>query len=212
MNHEAVRREIVEAARALVDKGLVTGTSGNISVRAGDAMLITPSGIAPDRLMPEDMVKVSLADGPETGDNPSSEWHFHRAILATRAEAQAVVHTHSPYATALSMTRRPIPASHYMVALFGGAEVRCSAYATFGTAELSDAALAALEGRNACLLANHGAITVGADLSRAMALAVELEGLARQHCIALSIGGPVLLSAAEMDAAIARFANYGPKD
>lgn len=203
------RRAIVEAAQALAARGLVTGTSGNISVRDGAAMLITPSAVPPDRLTPEGIVRVPLATGPGMGGpRPSSEWRFHRDILASRPATGAVVHTHSPHATALAMARRDIPAAHYMVALFGGGDVRCSAYATFGTAALSQAALAALEGREACLLANHGAIALGADLAEAMARAEELETLARQYTIALSIGGPALLTEAEIAEAQDAFAGY----
>lgn len=208
---QCIRQDIVEQSRALVALGLVSGTSGNISVRSGEAMLITPSAVRPERLSGEMVVRVALSCGPVAGGpKPSSEWRFHRDILVARPEVGAVVHTHSPYATALAMARRDIPAAHYMVALFGGSEVRCARYATFGTQALSEAALEALEGRTACLLANHGAIALGRDLAEAMDRAVELEALARQYCIALSIGGPVLLDGPEMVEAQAAFAGYRP--
>ncbi len=192
--------------------GLNQGTSGNISARWGQAMLITPSGVPYERMEPGMLAAMPLdgAEGAWQGPcRPSTEWRFHRDILATRPEAGAVVHTHSPHATALAMTRRGVPAAHYMVAAFGG-PVRCADYATFGTEALSRAALTALEGRQACLLANHGAIALGRDLDDAMRLAVELEALARQYVLSLAIGGPVLLGEAEMEAVARAFAGYGP--
>jgi L-fuculose-phosphate aldolase len=191
--------------------GLNQGTSGNISVRSGKGMLITPSSTPYDTMTPA-MIATMPLDGEEAWEGPlkpSSEWRFHRDILRHRPEVGAIVHTHSVNATALSMTRRPIPPCHYMIAAFGGDDVRIATYATFGTAELSANALVALTGRTACLLANHGMITLGRDLEQAMWRAVELETLARQYILALQAGGPVLLSAAEIEAARAKFAGYG---
>ena len=192
--------------------GLNQGTSGNISARYGEEILITPSGIPYDALTPEMIAAMPIdrTDGSYRGPmKPSSEWRIHLDILRARPEAGAVVHTHSIYATALAIARRDIPACHYMVAIFGGEDVRCSAYARFGTQELSDAALAALDGRNACLLANHGMIAVGPTLEKAMWLAAELETLAKQYYLALQIGGPVLLTSEQIEETRAAMAGYG---
>ena len=209
----ALRRAIVEQCRAMNASGLNQGTSGNISARLGDAALITPSGVPYERLEPEMLPKLSL-DGQGAWDGelrPSTEWRFHLDILRARPEFGAVVHAHPPFATALAMARRNIPAAHYMVAAFGGGDVRCAGYATFGTEALSRAALAALEGRTACLLANHGIVAAGPDLDRAMWTAIELEALARQYVASLTIGGPVLLTEAEIEEARRAFADYGPR-
>ena len=209
---EDLRREIVAASRRMIDAGLSQGTSGNISVRCGNAMLITPSAVPAGDLTPGMIVRMRLdaEDGQWEGKlRPSTEWPFHRAILRERPEFGAVVHTHSPHATALAIARKPIPPCHYMIAVFGGDDVRVADYATFGTEALSQAALRALAGRNACLLANHGAIAAGPDLTGAMWLADELETLARQYCLSLAIGGPVLLGAAELAETAAAITGYG---
>lgn len=208
------RAAIVAAMRRLDATGLNRGASGNVSLRFGEAMLITPSAVVPEVLTPDLVARMDLADeeGAWVGPRrPSTEWRFHRDILRARADVNAVVHTHSPHATVLAIARREIPAVHYMIAGFGGPTIRCSGYATFGTEELSREALAALEGRNGCLLANHGAITVAPTLARALWLAVELETLAFQYQQALTIGGPVILSDAEIAEAAAKFADYGTK-
>ena len=142
---------------------------------------------------------------------PSSEWRFHRDIYVARADAHAIVHTHAPFATSLACLHRGIPPFHYMVAVAGGNDIRCAPYATFGTQELSDHALAALAGRDACLLANHGMIALGASLAKALALAVEVETLAEMYWRALQIGEPVLLSDAEMDVVLEKFRTYGQR-
>ncbi|PPB79482.1 L-fuculose-phosphate aldolase [Albidovulum inexpectatum] len=210
---EDLRREIVAACRILADTGLTVGTSGNVSVRAGGVMLITPSATPYAELTAEMICEMPL-DGPEgvwVGPRkPSTEWRFHRDILRARPEIGAVVHAHPPHCTALAMARREIPPCHYMIAAFGGASVRCAGYARYGTAELSALVLQALEGRTACLMANHGMIALGETLSRAMWRAAELEALARHYCIALSIGGPVLLSDAQIGEAAQAFATYAP--
>jgi L-fuculose-phosphate aldolase len=211
-----LRREIVVACRRLEADGLVAGTAGNVSVRHGSRMLITPSGVPYERLRPGDVVAVELEGEvlrfrARAGMVPSSEWRFHRDILRRRPEVGAVVHTHSPHATAFAMCRRPIPAGHYMIAAAGGPTIEVADYATFGTAELSDAALAALEGRTACLLANHGVIATGPTLERALWLAREVEVLARQTAIALQVGTPVLLPDAEIARVAEKFKGYGPK-
>lgn len=208
----ALRTALCAAMRALVSEGLTRGTAGNLSVRTARGMLITPSGIRPAALTPAMIVALG-ADGtsPEHECRPSSEWRFHRDIYVARSEVQAVVHVHSPHATALACQRRGIPAFHYMIAVAGGDSVRCADYATFGTQALSDAALAALAGRRACLLANHGQIAVGATLSAALDLAGEVEELARQYQLAASTGIPVLLGAREMRAVMQQFKGYGAR-
>lgn len=207
-----LRQAIIDKCRWMNASGLNQGTSGNISVRHGDAMLITPSGIDYDVLTPDMIAEMPLRaeDGDYSGpEKPSSEWRFHRDILRARPDVSGIVHTHSTYATTLAIARRDIPACHYMVAAFGGNDIRCAGYARFGTTELSRLAVDALEGRNGCLLANHGMIAIGANLDKAMWLAVELETLAKQYYLSLAIGGPVLLSDAEMAEAHTGFATYG---
>jgi L-fuculose-phosphate aldolase len=208
------RLALINAARSMAGLGINQGAAGNISVRTAEGMLITPSAVPYDDVTPE-MVALLTLDGEygayEGPRRPSSEWRFHLDIMRARPEVGAIVHTHAAYATAISMARRDIPSCHYMVTRFGGGDVRCAPYALFGTAELSEVALAALEGRTACLLANHGFIATGADLASAMAAAVELEALAKQYVISLSIGGPVLLTDAEIEEAVRQFATaYKP--
>ena len=205
----ALRAELLSGMLHLDALGLNRGTSGNVSLRCGDGMLVTPSGVAPASLTPEAMVLVGR-DGSVLGPGrPSSEWRMHHDILLAREEFSAVVHTHSTFAVTLSTLRREIPAFHYMVAVAGGDSVRCSGYALFGTRELSLLALAALQDRKACLLANHGLIAAGRDLAEAIALAVEVEALAEQYCRALQIAAPVLLSQQEMAAVHQQFSGYG---
>ncbi len=204
------RTALIAAARRLEAAGLTAGTAGNLSLRVEGGILITPSAIPYADITP-DMVPLMQPDGSYTGAyRPSSEWRFHADILGAHPAANAVVHNHAPYCTALAIARREIPACHYMVARFGGDSVRCAPYATFGTAELSALALAALAGRSACLLANHGAITTAASLAGALAAAIELEALAQHYLLSLA-AGPVLLTAAEMAAAHEQFATaYRP--
>ena len=208
----ALREAIIAQCRAMNASGLNQGTSGNISARHGANMLITPSSIPYDQMTPDMIATMPIAgeygawDGPK---KPSSEWRFHLDIMRSRPEVGAIVHTHSTYCTALSISRKPIPAIHYMIAHFGGPDIRCAGYALYGSAELSALALEALKGRNGCLLANHGMIAVGANLARAMWLAGELETLARQYCLALQIGDPVILSDAEVAEAGAKFGVTG---
>ncbi len=214
MSGEAAERAaIVAACRAMNVLGLNQGMSGNISVRMDARMLITPTATPYDAMAPDDVAVMRLDDtngGWEGPRRPSSEWRMHRDILAARPEFGALVHAHPIHCTALGMLRRAIPPCHYMVALFGGEDVRCAAYATFGTQELSDAVLVALEDRSACLMANHGMIVAGRDLEQAMGRAVELEALARQYLITLSVGAPRLLSRAEIIAAQVQFQGYRP--
>jgi len=204
-----LRRGIVETMRALAARGLYAGTSGNISVRCGKGFLITPTGVPCDETKPSDIVAMDFEGAHRGPLLPSSEWRFHRDILRSRPEVNAVIHTHSAFAAALSCLRRDIPPFHYMVAKAGGDTIRCARYATFGTETLSKNALAALSGRRACLLANHGMIALGADLGAARRLAEEVEGLCEQYWRALLAGKPVILPNAEMAKVVEKFKTYG---
>lgn len=209
MSEADLRREIIAASLKMNALGINRGKSGNVSARIEDGFLITPTGLAYESTHPEDVVAMTL-DGESRGPRlPSSEWRFHRDIYAARAEIGAIVHAHSTFATTLACLGRDIPAFHYMIAVAGGKDIRCAPYATFGTQTLSDLALRALAGRKACLLANHGMIAVGSTLTDTLALAVEVEALAEQYWRALQIGEPNLLSEAEMDVVLAKFASYG---
>ena len=218
-----LRIALLDTLRAMGVAGLNVGTAGNASVRLNAAqtrttidhahapvpMLITPSGLAAERCGAQDMARVD-ADGRAHGPfAPSSEWQLHRDIYAAFPAAGAVLHAHSPFATALACQRIDIPPFHYMIARFGGSSIRCARYATFGTQALSDATIAALHERNACLLANHGMVVFGRDLNQALALAIEFETLCAQYWRSLQLGEPVLLSAAEMAEVIERFRWYG---
>ena len=209
MSEIELRLEIIATALAMNARGINRGKSGNVSARIEGGFLVTPSGLAYEATVPEDIVEMSHAGEPRGSRLPSSEWRFHRDIYASRADAGAIVHAHSPFATTLACLGRDIPAFHYMIAVAGGKNIRCAPYATFGTQELSDHALRALEARKACLLANHGMIAIGATLAAALALAVQVEALAEQYWRALQIGVPNLLSDAEMDVVLAKFATYG---
>jgi L-fuculose-phosphate aldolase len=215
MDDQKHREAIVAACRQMNALGINQGTSGNISVRVGETMLISPSATPYHLMGAKDVAAMPLAGEYGTWKGPlkpSTEWRFHLDIMRRRPDAGAVVHAHPTYCTALAITRRSIPACHYMMAAFGGIEVRCAPYATVGTKELSEHAMRALEGRNACLLANHGMIVIGADLDKAMWLAVELETIARQYYLSLLIGGPVVLSEADIADTAAKFATYGLQD
>lgn len=208
--HIPLAADVLITARALNASGINRGTSGNVSARNGDGhFLITPTGMDYAGMLAEDIVLMGM-DGSYPGvRKPSSEWRFHRDIYIAKTEAGAVVHTHSPFATALACMGRDIPPFHYMIARFGGPDVRCAAYATFGTQELSDAALVALQGRRGCLLAHHGMIVCGADLKQALALAVELETLCEQYWRVLQIGPARLLPDDEMERVLQKFSAYG---
>lgn len=211
---DALRAPLLQTARAMTAAGLNVGTAGNASVRLVDelqagALLITPSGLAAERYTEHDMV-VLRADGSFDGVlAPSSEWQLHRDIYAAFPDAGAILHAHAPFATALACQRGDIPPFHYMIARFGGSTIRCARYATFGTQALSDAAVAALQGRRACLLANHGMVVHGRDLDHALALAIEFETLCAQYWRTCQVGAPVLLSDEEMAEVIERFRWYG---
>jgi len=196
-------------ARRLSASGLNHGTAGNLSARWGDGLLITPSSLPSERMEPQDLLAIDFhgqpvgdfegCAGPALRRSPSSEWRLHADLLRSRPDAVAVVHCHSIHATALACHGRGIPPFHYMVVQAGGPDIRCAGYATFGSQQLSDLALAALAGRQACLLAHHGQVSVGASLTQALALAVEVETLAQMYLQALQLGEPPLLSLAEME-------------
>lgn len=210
-----LRGDIVATARAMNDSGLNQGTSGNIGVRVdGGHFLITPSGVPYHEMQGSDVVELALDGTRVTGGKhpPSTEWRMHAGIFAARPDIDVVLHAHSMYATALSCHRRGIPAFHYMVAKAGGHDIRCAPYATFGTAELAAHAVAALDGRRACLLSNHGMLAIGSTLDGAFALAREVENLAEQYLHALTLGEPVHLDAGEMDRVLERFKTYGKPD
>jgi L-fuculose-phosphate aldolase len=202
-------REIVLVAREMTSRGLTSGTSGNVSARIEGGMLITPSGIPYDEMGPDDLVSMGF-DGPRSGvRRPSTEWRLHAGILDARPDVGAVVHAHPPHATALACLQRDIPAFHYMVAVAGGDSIRCAPYATFGTRALATHAVEALEGRTACLLANHGLVAAGATAGEALGLAFEVESLAQTYVLALNVGEPVLLGEEEMARVLGQFKGYG---
>lgn len=204
-----IRMQLMLAARRLASAGLNTGTAGNLSARQPNGYLITPSAVAYESMGPEDLVFMGDDWTHSGGQRPaSSEWRLHRDFYRRRPEVHAVVHTHSPYATTLATLRRPIPAFHYEVALAGGHDIRCADYETFGTAQLSEATMAAMEGRNACLLANHGLVAVGSSLDEAVGLAEKVEALARMYWQALQLGEPAILDEVEMARVIDKFAAY----
>ncbi|EGG95095.1 Class II aldolase/adducin-like protein [gamma proteobacterium IMCC1989] len=212
MKHLERRQQLIATAIELNTSGINQGTSGNVSVRVDEGLLITPSGMTYPSLTPEDIVLMDLegqASSPRSPRFPSSEWRFHVDIYQQRNDVQAIVHTHSVYATALACLEKSIPAFHYMVAMAGGKDIRCAPYATYGTQTLSDLALVALKDRKACLLAHHGVIATGSDLSRAFALASEVETLSQQYIAALSVGEPTILSDKEMEIVVDKFSNYG---
>jgi L-fuculose-phosphate aldolase len=190
--------------------GINQGTSGNISLRHEDGMLITPTSTPYDTMKPAQIVLMNLEGSFDAKQRPSSEWRFHCDILQARPDVNAVVHAHPPYATILAIMGLSIPPIHYMIACAGGETIRCAPYATFGTEQLSRHAVTALEDRSACLLAHHGMIAIGPSLAKAMWLAVEVETLARQYHGCLQIGTPPLLSKAEIENVRGRMAGYGP--
>jgi L-fuculose-phosphate aldolase len=213
MTDEDPRAAVIATCRELARTGLTPGTSGNVSRRRDAShFLISPTGMAYEALETDDIPLVGL-DGRWYGRRrPSSEWRFHRDIFQCRGDVGAIVHTHSRHATALACTGRGIPAFHYMVARAGGPDIRCAPYQTFGTQALSEAAVQALDGRNACLLANHGVIAVGTNLHKALALAAEVEELAAQYCVALALGEVRILDPPEMNRVLEKFRTYGRQD
>jgi L-fuculose-phosphate aldolase len=205
----AVRQSIIDACRAMTRLGVNQGTAGNVSLRWGDGLLITPSGLPYDEMTADDIVFMDMTGAYKHELAASSEWRIHRDILARRREVNAVVHAHSMYCTAFAMCRMEIPAAHYMIAAAGGPPIPCARYESYGTPELSQAALEALEGRACALLANHGMVATGPDLAEALWLAVEMETLARQYAAALQIGTPHILDEAEIAKTVEKFKDYG---
>ncbi|MEM5581486.1 class II aldolase/adducin family protein [Roseibium sp. AS2] len=208
-----LRQAIIDACRDMNCRGINQGTSGNISARAGDRMIITPSGVAYDRMTPDMLVSLPL-DGkgaPEGPLPPSTEWQFHLALLRAKPEMNAIVHAHPVHCTALSINREEIPACHYMIALFGGNTVPLAGYALFGSEELADNVVAAMRDRHGCLMANHGAVVAGETLDKGLWRLEELEVLARAYILSRSIGTPHILSDSEIDSVLGAVANYGLK-
>jgi L-fuculose-phosphate aldolase len=209
LDESALRSQMLAVARQLGGMGLNRGSTGNVSSRSESNWLVTPSGVPPEEMSAQSMVAMDFSGQVIGSGKPSSEWRFHRDILVARPEVGGIVHTHSRFATALACLHQDIPAFHYMIAMAGGDSIRCSPYALFGTQELSDHALKALNGRKACLLGNHGMIALGADLVDALALAIEVESLCEQYWSALQLGVPNILSTAQMAEVIEKFKGYG---
>lgn len=209
-DNAAIREEMVSICRRMNASGINQGTAGNISVRTGDSFLITPSSLAYDTMKPEDLVEMDF-DGTYVGRRPSSEWRFHRDILKNRTDINVVLHCHSLYATTLACHHKTIPSFHYMTGIAGGTTIRCAEYATFGTQALSDHALVALKDRTACLLGQHGQISLGKTLESALWMAIEIETLSRMYVQALTLGEPPVLSDEEMERVIGqmRRMSYG---
>ena len=198
---QTLRQQIVDTCRKMNASGINQGTAGNLSVRQGEGFLITPSSMPYDQMEAGDLVEMGW-DGSYVGRRPSSEWRFHRDILKARADVNVVLHCHSLYATSVACHHKTIPAFHYMVGVMGGNTLRCAAYATFGTQALSEAALVALQDRMACLLGQHGQISLGTTLASALRMGIEVETLSRMYLQALSLGAPPVLSDAEMERVI----------
>jgi len=203
MQNRELREQMVATCRRMNESGINQGTAGNLSVRTESGFLITPSSMPYDTMTAEDIVEMDF-DGTYVGRRPSSEWRFHRDILKARDDINVVLHCHSVYATTLACHHKTIPSFHYMTGVAGGTTIRCSRYATFGTQALSDAALEALEGRLACLLGQHGQISLGKTLDAALWLAVEVETLSRMYVQALALGEPPVLPDEEMERVIAQ--------
>ena len=208
----ALRQQLIETAQAMNASGLNQGTSGNLSVRCDDGMLVTPSGMDYAGLIDDDIVWMDYSGNCRGNRKPSSEWRFHAAIYAHRAEAQAILHAHPVNCAALACLGKGIPAFHYMVAIAGGKDIRCADYATFGTAELSDNVIKAMEDRKACLMEHHGLTCFAKDLPGALALAIEIEELAAVYSRILAIGDPVILDDEEMARVLEKFSSYGVQD
>ena len=209
MNEQILRQHMLETALLLSSSGLNHGTSGNVGARCGTGFLVTPTGLPAEEMTPADMVLMDFDGNWQGAHRPSSEWRFHCDILAARQEVHAIIHTHSTFATTLACLGKDIPAFHYMIAAAGGNSIRCSPYATFGTQQLSDYALQALEGRKACLLGNHGLIVAGQTLKKTLALTVEVESLCEQYWRTLQVGGANILPDEEMAVVLEKFRNYG---
>lgn len=206
---QSLAQQMVKVSQQLVTNGLNKGMSGNISCRIDEGFLITPSAVLPEYLSIDSMVNMQFDGSFEANKKPSSEWRFHRDILQSRPEVNAVIHTHSMFATTMACLHQDIPAFHYMIAMMGGDSVRCAPYALFGSQALSDSAVDALTGRKACLLAHHGMIAIGANLAEALAIAIELENLCEQYWRLLQITPePPLLSEEQMRVVFQQFKGY----
>ncbi len=208
-----IRNDIIDACLEMNSNGLNQGTSGNVSIRHSDRMLISPSAIPYKRLKPDMIASIDLS-GEMTGTwegpfKPSTEWRIHWQLMTGRTEVTSVIHAHPAYCTTLSILRVSIPACHYMIAAFGGTDVRCAGYATFGSPELAKLAVSAMKDRTACILANHGMVATGEGIEQAMWRAVELETIARQYYLSTLAGGPVLLSKEQVDRTREKLADYG---
>ena len=209
-NEWQLRAEIADCCRELNERGVNQGTSGNISARCGDGLLVSPSSFSYDQMQAEHIVPMRFDGSHEGVLEPSSEWRFHLDILQARPDVHAVIHAHPIYCTTIAIMGLDIPALHYMIAVTGADVVKCAPYATFGSEELSKNALAALGSGNACLLANHGVIVTGDNLSGVIRLLVEVENLAHQFFNTLQIGGPKLLTKQQMsDVRTAMMRGYG---
>jgi L-fuculose-phosphate aldolase len=205
-----LRHEIVEVSQAMAARGLNRGTSGNVSARLTDGLLVTPSGVTPDQLTADAIVRLDAQGrAPPGALKPSSEWRMHAGLYARRLDINAVVHCHSRHATILACAGRPIPAFHYMVAVGGRSLIPLAPYRTFGTVELAEAVAEALDGGLACLMANHGQIVGAATLVKALAIAEEVEEQAAVYWGTLAIGGPNILDDAQMAEVFAQFKGYG---
>jgi len=209
---KVLRQQLIDTAQAMNASGLNPGTSGNLSLRCEEGMLITPSGMDYAGLEPDDIVWMDLGGNCKGTRKPSSEWRFHAAIYQHRSEASAILHAHPVNCTALACLGKGIPAFHYMVARAGGKDIRCADYATFGTQELSEHVLKALQDRKACLMAHHGLTCFDKDLAGALALAIEVEHLAAVYSRILAIGEADILTDFEMDTVLEKFSSYGKQD
>lgn len=209
MTTPAPAAQLLHAARSLSSLGLNKGCSGNASIRLSDGLLVTPSGIPAEQLSENSMVYMQWDGTAEAGKKPSSEWRIHRDIFQARPEVNAIVHCHSMFATTIACLGQDVPPFHYMIAVAGGDTIRCAPYALFGTQALSDTALVALQDRKACLLAHHGMLALGQDVSQALAIAVEVESLCEQYWRLLQLGEPKLLSFEQMEEVQAQFKGYG---
>ncbi len=212
MTEQQLRKQLLDTSRRMVELGLNRGSSGNASVRCGDNILITPSALPVAEMTAQDLVLLAADGKVITGGKPSSEWFFHRDILAARSEINAVLHMHSPFATTMACLRRNVPAVHYMVAMAGGSDIRCTPYSVFGEQELSDHALEALHGRMACLLGNHGMIALGRDLDEALSIAGEVEFLCEIYWRTLQAGEPHILTSQQMHDVQEKFVSYKRRD
>ncbi len=218
MTADQARAETAWLYQALAERGLIVGSAGNVSARTSEGMVITPSGGSPDAVGPDGLARATL-DGENPGvdgtqgraPTPSTEWALHAAVYRTCPEASFIAHTHADACTALACLNESLPAFHYMVVQFGGEDVRCAPYVTFGTPALADLAAVAIRGRSACLLANHGMIVSGGGAAETLTLCILLETLCRQYLLARSAGTPRLLTAQEMQDARERFKTYGQR-